>query len=82
MNAWFLAFRASMNLLRSWFPLQLLLHSLNSSYSREEVAAFASPWPSPRYCGGTTAFPLMVPVLPSHPEAPGMARSQHHIHIN
>jgi len=74
MNAWFLAFRASMNLLRSWFPLQLLLHSLNSSYSREEVAAFASPWPSPRYCGGTTAFPLMVPVLPSHPEAPGMAR--------
>ena len=36
------------------------------------VTAMVSPWPSTRYAGGTTAFPLLVPVTPVHREAAGM----------
>ena len=74
LNSFFLFFRASMNLVREHFPLSLLVHSLNKNYSSAMVAATLSPWPSPDYCGGTTAFPLMVPVTPSHPEAANMRR--------
>ena len=31
-----------------------------------------SPWPTKEHCGGTTAFPLMVPVTSAHPEAAQM----------
>ena len=72
-NSWFLAFRAAMNLLRESFPLKLLISSLNRSYSKRELAAFLAPWPEKKYCGGTTSFPLLVPVFPSHPEAPTMS---------
>ena len=72
LNSFFMFFRASMNLLREHFPLGLLVHSLNRDYSKAMVAATLSPWPSPEHCGGTTAFPLMVPVTPSHPEAGNM----------
>ena len=72
LNSLFMFFRASMNLLREHFPLGLLVHSLNRDYSKAMVAATLSPWPSPEHCGGTTAFPLMVPVTPSHPEAGNM----------
>jgi len=72
-NSWFLAFRAAMNLLRESFPLKLLISSLNRSYNKRELAAFLAPWPEKKYCGGTTSFPLLVPVFPSHPEAPTMS---------
>jgi len=69
-NAWFLAFRASVNLLRTWFPLSILIHSLMPGYKKEEVDAMLSPHPlDSRYRGGTTAFPLMVPVVASDPYA-------------
>jgi haloalkane dehalogenase len=71
-NSFFLAFRSSINLLRGYFPLGLMMKSLNHNYSKAEVEALVSPWPSSEYCGGTTAFPLMVPVFPSHPEAKEM----------
>ena len=71
-NSFFLAFRSSINLLRGYFPLSLMMHSLNLNYNKTEVKAMVSPWPSSKYCGGTTAFPLMVPVFPSHPEAKEM----------
>ena len=76
MNSFFLFFRASMDLLRTWFPLSLLLHSLNSSYSPSLVAAMLSPWPRLEDRGGTTAFPLMVPVTPDHKEAPEMSATR------
>ena len=72
LNSFFMFFRASMNLLREHFPLGLLVHSLNRRYSRAMVEASLSPWPGPEYCGGTTAFPLMVPVTRGHPEAENM----------
>ena len=72
LNSFFMFFRASMNLLREHFPLGLLVHSLNRNYSKAMVAATVSPWPDSEYCGGTTAFPLMVPVTPAHPEAENM----------
>ena len=72
LNSFFLFFRASMNLLRESFPLGLLVHSLNRRYSKSLVSAMTSPWPTKLHCGGTTAFPLMVPVTSSHPEAAGM----------
>ena len=72
LNSFFMFFRASMNLLREHFPLGLLVHSLNRNYSKAMVAATVSPWPDSQYCGGTTAFPLMVPVSPAHPEAGNM----------
>ena len=71
-NSFFLAFRSSINLLRGHFPLSLMMKSLNIQYTKKEVAALVSPWPSSEYCGGTTAFPLMVPVFASHPEAEEM----------
>ena len=71
-NSFFLAFRSAINLLRGYFPLGLMMKSLNLNYSKAEVEALVSPWPSSKYCGGTTAFPLMVPVFPSHPEAKEM----------
>lgn len=66
-NAFFLAFRASVNLLRTWFPLSILIHSLNpGGYGKEEVEAMLCPHPvDSEYRGGTTAFPLMVPVSSS-----------------
>ena len=73
LNAFFLVFRASMNLLREHFPLGLLVHLLNRRYSKSLVSAMTSPWPTKEHCGGTTAFPLMVPVTASHPEAPQMS---------
>lgn len=73
MNSFFLFFRASMDLLRELFPLRLLIHSLNPSYNKTLVDAMVSPWPRLEDCGGTTAFPLMVPVFPSHPEAREMS---------
>ena len=72
LNSFFLFFRSSMNLLREYFPLGILVHSLNQRYSSDMVKAMTSPWPSKEYCGGTTAFPLMVPVSSNHPEAPQM----------
>lgn len=72
-NSWFLAFRAAMDLLRQSFPLNLLIYSLNSGYSKRELEAFLSPWPEKKHRGGTTSFPLLVPVYPSHPEAPTMS---------
>ena len=72
LNSFFLVFRASMNLLRSHFPLGLLVSSLNRRYSRSLLAAMTSPWPTKEHCGGTTAFPLMVPVTSAHPEAAQM----------
>ena len=69
LNSFFLFFRSSMNLLREHFPLGVLVHSLNKRYSKSMVSAMTSPWPSKEYCGGTTAFPLMVPVTSAHPEA-------------
>ena len=74
LNSFFMFFRASMNLLREHFPLSLLVHSLNRKYSRAMVSATLSPWPDTDYCGGTTAFPLMVPVSPGHPEAENMRK--------
>ena len=74
LNSFFMFFRASMNLLREHFPLGLLVHSLNRRYTSAMVEASTSPWPGPEYCGGTTAFPLMVPVTRSHPEAANMRR--------
>ena len=50
----------------------LMMKSLNIKYTKSDVAALISPWPSSEYCGGVTAFPLMVPVFPSHPEAKEM----------
>ena len=72
LNSFFLVFRASMNLLREYFPLGLLVSSLNRRYSKSLVAAMTSPWPTKEHCGGTTAFPLMVPVTSGHPEAAQM----------
>ena len=72
LNSFFLVFRASMNLLRENFPLNLLVNSLNSRYSKSLLAAMTSPWPTKEHCGGTTAFPLMVPVTSAHPEAAQM----------
>ena len=72
LNSFFLFFRSSMNLLREYFPLGILVHSLNQRYSSDMVKAMTSPWPSKEYCGGTTAFPLMVPVSSNHPEAAQM----------
>jgi len=72
LNSFFLVFRASMNLLREHFPLSLLVSSLNRRYSRSLLAAMTSPWPTKEHCGGTTAFPLMVPVTSAHPEAAQM----------
>ena len=69
LNAFFLFFRASMNLLREHFPLRVLIHSLNRQYSKHMVSAMLSPWPTADHCGGTTAFPLMVPVTRDHPES-------------
>eukprot|EP00092_Neocalanus_flemingeri_P041597 GFUD01045302.1.p1 GENE.GFUD01045302.1~~GFUD01045302.1.p1 ORF type:complete len:386 (+),score=100.54 GFUD01045302.1:92-1249(+) len=68
-NSFFLAFRSAIKLFRGYFPLRLMMHSLNLNYSKQEVEAMVSPWPSSKYCGGTTAFPLMVPVYSTHPEA-------------
>ena len=62
-----------MDLLRQHFPLKLLLYSLISGYSKRELEAFLSPWPEKQHRGGTTSFPLLVPVYPSHPEAPTMS---------
>ena len=62
-----------MDLLRNYFPLRLLLHSLNPSYTSQEVSSFLAPWPEPQHRGGTTSFPLLVPVARSHPEAGAMA---------
>ena len=78
-----------MDLLRQHFPLKLLIYSLNSRYSKRELEAFLSPWPEKKHRGGTTSFPLLVPVVPpshciityngqvpvypSHPEAPTMS---------
>jgi len=72
LNSFFLAFRSTIHLLRGYFPLGLMMKSLNIKYSKSDVAALISPWPSSEYCGGVTAFPLMVPVFPSHPEAKEM----------
>jgi len=71
-NSFFLAFRSAINLMRGYFPLGLMMKSLNLNYNKSEVQALVSPWPTSEYCGGTTAFPLMVPVFPSHPEAQEM----------
>jgi len=71
-NAFFLAFRSSMSLLRELFPLSLLVSSLNINYSKQEIGAFMSPHGSIAECGGSTAFPLLVPVFPSHPEVQEM----------
>ena len=62
-----------MNLLREHFPLNILVHSLNRRYSKDLVSTMLSPWPTKEYCGGTTAFPLMVPVTRDHPEAEQMS---------
>jgi len=72
LNSFFLVFNAAMNLLREWFPLSVLVLSLNRNYSLKEVAGFLAPHQSLSECGGTTAFPLMVPVFPDHPEAQEM----------
>ena len=53
-----------MDLLRQHFPLKLLIYSLNSRYSKRELEAFLSPWPEKKHRGGTTSFPLLVPVVP------------------
>jgi len=71
-NSFFLAFRSAIKLLRGYFPLRLMMKSLNINYKKSDVEALVSPWPSSEYCGGTTAFPLMVPVFSSHPEAKEM----------
>eukprot|EP00088_Acartia_fossae_P069752 TRINITY_DN9189_c0_g1_i7.p1 TRINITY_DN9189_c0_g1~~TRINITY_DN9189_c0_g1_i7.p1 ORF type:complete len:414 (+),score=23.63 TRINITY_DN9189_c0_g1_i7:67-1308(+) len=79
-NAFFLAFNASMNLLRELFPLSLLIKSLNINFTKEEIRAFMSPHLSVSECGGTTAFPLMVPVFPTHPEAREMREIRQFLH--
>jgi len=71
-NSFFLAFRSTIKLLRGYFPLGLMMKSLNINYDKSDVNALISPWPSSEYFGGVTAFPLMVPVFPSHPEAKEM----------
>lgn len=78
-NAWFMAFQASIDLLREWFPLSLMIKALNINYTKEEVKAFVSPFTSISECGGTTAFPLMVPVYPSHPYAKEMRRIRQYL---
>jgi len=77
MNAFFMVFQASVKLLREWFPLSLLIKSLNINYSLMELKAFLSPHTTLSECGGTTAFPLMVPVYPSHPEVQEMREIRH-----
>jgi len=72
MNAFFLTFNASLQLLREWFPLSVLIKSLNINYTKQEIAAFLAPHTTVSECGGTTAFPLMVPIYQSHPEVPEM----------
>jgi len=77
MNAFFLTFNASIELLREWFPLSVLIKSLNINYTKQEIAAFLAPHRSVSECGGTTAFPLMVPIYQSHPEVPEMTEIRH-----
>jgi len=72
MNAFFLAFNAAMNLMRELFPLTVLIWSMNRRYTLKELEGFLTPHQSLSERGGTTSFPLMVPVFPSHPEAPEM----------
>jgi len=43
----------------------------------KEVQAMLAPHRSLEECGGTTAFPLLVPVYPNHPEAGEMKEVRH-----
>ena len=76
-NAWFLAFRASIDLLRENYPLSVLMHSLMRGYRKEEVTAMMAPHPTKKHMGGATSFPLLVPVKSSHPNAPEFSRTRY-----
>jgi pimeloyl-ACP methyl ester carboxylesterase len=63
-DAYFLAFRSGMFLLRHSFPLGLLLAALNPRYTGKDKHDFMAPYQRQEDFGGVVAFPLMVPVRP------------------
>jgi haloalkane dehalogenase len=67
-DAFFLTFPSSIFMLQNFFPLTLLWPLLNPSYSINDINGFNAPFRRIGLDrGGVVAFPLMVPVFPSHP---------------
>ena len=64
-NAWFLAFRGAMNLLRGLFPLKLLYKALNVGYNKKDLQEFQAPFLLSSDRGGAVSFPLFVPIFPN-----------------
>ncbi len=69
-DAFFLTFPTSMFMFQNFFPLTLLWPLLNPAYTVSDFNGFNAPFRRIGLDrGGIIAFPLMVPVLPSHPYA-------------
>ncbi|MDX1755790.1 MAG: haloalkane dehalogenase [Marinobacter sp.] len=51
-----------------WFPVSRIVQlGTGRSLSRQELAAYEAPFPSPQYKAGVRAFPRLVPVSPEDP---------------
>jgi len=63
-DAFFLAFRSAMFLLKHSFPLPIMFSAFNTRYTAKEKHDFMAPFRRTEDLGGFVAFPLMVPVRP------------------
>jgi haloalkane dehalogenase len=59
-----------------WFPIGRIIQSGTvTELSKEVVAAYDAPFPSPRYKAGARAFPRLVPTTPNNPASEANLRA-------
>ena len=68
-TAFFLGFRALIDLTRTHAPLDLIFRSLNPGFSRQDLLEFSAPFARRIDRGGAVSFPLLVPLRPDDANA-------------
>lgn len=68
----FLLWRSVVELVGTWIPLSILFKRTFKKFKLPDnvIAGYTAPHPTPLYCGGVAAWPLLVPLFKDDPVTP------------